>query len=183
MGINIKNLIEDYNKEQENSEQSSSFKVKINDVEYEVHVKFYLPYRDRVQLVQDLVNYVFDDKYINAVKKDYYWIILFVKYYTDIEISDEDIENVNYEMVDVIVNTDIYKSILEHVDEKQISDLQSLIYETLDDIEKYNSSARGIMESISKDYSQVKFDADAIAKELGDSANFDLVRETLAKLS
>jgi len=56
------------------------------------------------------------------------------------------------------------------------------INKTVDAVYTYNNSVLGILEAVSKDYSNLDFDATQIQKKMADPENLKLVRDVLTKL-
>ena len=64
-----------------------------------------------------------------------------------------------------------------------IDTLQDLAFSAIDYIDKYSNSARGIMESIASDYSNVAAEVDEVAKTINDPDSLKFVKDFLAKVN
>lgn len=144
----------------------------------EVEVKQYLPVNDKLELISRVINGSADENnFANPIKTRVFTIIEVLKAYTNIEFPEIEIQ----ELYDLVASTGIVTSIIE----QNIPEYYQLVMDIQESQEayyKYRNSAFGIMESISRDYSNLNVDAEDLQKKIADPQNLELLKEVLTKL-
>jgi hypothetical protein len=74
------------------------------------------------------------------------------------------------------------KEILNAVPVDEYNFIKSTVQSVIEGVYKYRTSALGIMENITADYSALDFDATEIQQKIGDPNNLELLRSILTKL-
>ena len=64
----------------------------------------------------------------------------------------------------------------------ELEKVYDILMETVKAIYTYNNSVMGILDNISKDYSNLNLEASEIQKKLADPNNLTLIRDVMAKL-
>ena len=180
--MKIEELYKKYS-EQPIEEDTVTCLIPIGEEKIEIKVKKKISYEDKVKLIDELIDNVLDGSFINAVKEDFYWMVLVVKYYTDIEFSDEQIAELQYHLIDFFNESGLFQQVCNVIDRNDIDTLQDLAFSAIDYIDKYSNSARGIMESIASDYSNVAAEVDEVAKTINDPDSLKFVKDFLAKVN
>jgi hypothetical protein len=158
------------------------FKLHINNIEIEV--KAYLPYEDKCKFVEEVVNNVLaesDNKFIDPMKLEFYFVLATVDYYTNISFTDKQKED-KIKLYNLIMGNKIYHQIFSVLSWKELGDLRDVIKSVLRDINHYDNSVYGIMDNIGKDYSNLHLDATAIRDKIADPDNMTLLKDVISKL-
>ena len=94
--------------------------------------------------------------------------IAYIKYFTDIEISDEDLANPG-ELADMIIHSDllgIVQRTVESYDRNEWIDISLLLDETINNIERFNASFAGTMTAMSGNATELGDQLDSIIEKL-----------------
>lgn len=150
------------------------------EVRYEV--KHYLPIKEKLELVSKIINQSVDDNgFYNPMKVKLYTVLEVVYAYTNLSFTDKMKED-PFKLYDILVSTGIFADIVAVIRENDWKEIQENVWTIIDNIYKYRNSAMGILENISKDYSNLDLDASEIQQKLADPENMQLLRDVLTKL-
>lgn len=161
---------------------NETIRLHINEVE--VEVKSYLSYEDKCKFIEEVVNNVLseaDNKFINYMKVDFYFVLALVKYYTNISFTDKQKED-KEKLYNLIVGNRFDKQIVDVLEWEEYGPLQNYINAILKDINHYDNSVYGIMDNLGKDYNNLNLDATTIRDKIADPENMTLLKEVISKL-
>lgn len=145
-----------------------------------IEVKQYLPIKDKIKLVENIVNNCKDEEvFWNPIKVDLWTKIEIFSAYTNITITEKQKEDY-YKLYDLIAP--IYNQIKNVIPQSEIDFIDSTVYNTMDSVYKYKNSALGILNVINENYNALQFDTQEIEKTLGNSENFSFVKEIMDKM-
>lgn len=146
-----------------------------------VEVKSYLPIEEKIELIGNVINNSVDENnFYNPIRVKIFLTLETMYYYTNINFTDKMKEN-PFKLYDLIVSTGLYEKVLMLIG-NEMTIIAETVWETIDSIYSYRNSVMGILDTISTDYSNLKFDASEIQKELSDPENMSLLRAVLDKL-
>lgn len=150
------------------------------EVHYEV--KHYLPIKEKLELVSNIINQSVDDNgFYNPMKVKLYMVLEIVYAYTNLSFTDKMKED-PFKLYDILVSTGIFTDVIDVIREKDWSEIQENTWATIENIYKYRNSVMGILDNVVNDYSNLNLDASEIQKKLADPDNMALLRDVLAKL-
>ena len=150
--------------------------------EQTIEIKQYLPFEDKLHLIEHIVNNSLDDKgYINPCRCDFFEKLEIFYAYTNINFTDKQKED-EAKLFDLLVGSGLMSQVLKLIPEEELEMIDDSVCELIASIYEYRNSARGIMEMITSDYSNLELDADKLQKSIGDPDNLKLLREVLEKL-
>lgn len=150
------------------------------EIKYEV--KHYLPLKEKMDLVSNIINQSTDDfGFYNPMRVKLYTVLEVVYAYTNLSFTDKMKED-QFKLYDILISTGIFTDVINAICEKDWSDIQENVWETIESIYSYKNSVLGILESVRDDYSSVSFDVDALQGELSNPENVQLLRDVLNKL-
>ena len=151
--------------------------------EYEIEVEQYLPLEDKVNLITAVIDQAGngEEGFFNIVKLDTYYKIEIIKAYTNISFTDKQLEDTP-KLFDAIVLNDVWSFVEDKIPQVEREYIWDNILNLAREITNYNSSALGILKSISTDYSNLKLEATDIQKEINNPDALGLLREILTKL-
>ena len=101
--------------------------------------------------------------------------------YTNISFTEKQKEDIP-KLYDLLEENGVIKDIISQIPEDEYNFIIDGINKTVDAVYTYNNSVLGILEAVSKDYSNLDFDATQIQKKMADPENLKLVRDVLTKL-
>jgi hypothetical protein len=85
-------------------------------------------------------------------------------------------------LYDLFIGNGIDIDILRAIPKSELESIFDITEKTVESIVQYKNSAVGILETISQDYSNLKFDATELQKKIGDPENLAFLKEVLTKL-
>lgn len=104
-----------------------------------ISVKTYLPIEDKITLIQLVAQQSIEDGIFMPVKVDMYMGVYMIFFYSDLEFTDEEKENVP-QLFDEMFTSGLYNAIIAAIPVTEVK----LLYDNLDKyiykVEKYNSS-------------------------------------------
>lgn len=154
--------------------------LKHNGIEFEV--KQYLPIEEKLELISKVISNSADkNNFYNAPKGHVFTVLGFVEYYTNINFTEKQLENPQ-KLYDLIVGNGLDVLILNAIPVKEVMFIENNIEKAAKGFYNYKNSVLGILETINQDYSNLKFDAAELQKNIADPNNLELLRSILAKL-
>ena len=148
----------------------------------EIEVKQYLPIDDKLAMIAAILNSSIDDNgYYNPAKIYVYTIINMLDYYTNINFTDKQKEDIS-KTYDLVASSGLSSAIFTAISPYEYKQIQGWIRELVDSIYTYKNSIVGMMELIKDDYSNIELDAEKIQETLGDKENLTLLRDVMEKL-
>ena len=154
--------------------------VKGEEISYEV--KKYLPITDKLDLVTNIVNYSVDDNgYYNEGKVRVYFVLEVIDAYTNLSFTEKQQED-PCKLYDLIVGNGLWTAVWDIIPEEEKEYLETCLAKTIKSIYDYKNSILGILDTVTKDYSNMQLDASNIKDALADPNNLSLLRDVLTKL-
>lgn len=147
---------------------------KIND-DITLNVKQFLPTEDKVKFIEFVVNGALDEETgcFSPIRTEVYYEIALCRFYADIEFSEEDLEHITT-VCDILETNHVIDSIERCLYLDEINYMRDLVDKTVEDIARYNSSAAGIIRSMSTDASGL---GDQITEILGQIKNAEGIEQ------
>lgn len=147
----------------------------------DIEIKTYLPIEETLKMVEDVINNSADsNRFYNPGKIDVAFAVSTIKYYTNIKLTEEDLETLTT-LYDKIIASGLYGSIKEIIEDELIY-VRDLVNKTIESIYSYQNSALGILSTINQDYESIKIDTEKITEGLGDQENFRFLKDVMTKL-
>lgn len=145
-------------------------------------VKTYLPLKDKIELVQSVVNQSIDENgFYNPMRVDLFLTLEFIYAYTNLNFTDKMRED-PFKLYDLLVSTNIINEVIKATDEREYEKIKNDVYSVIENIYKYRNSVLGILDTVKNDYSDLNLNATDIQEKLSDPNNMQLLREVLSKL-
>ena len=148
-----------------------------------IEVLQYLPVKQKIDLITNTINSstVEDVNYYNPITLSVLEQLNLVFYYTNINFTDKQKEDL-MGLFDKLSSSGLMQEIFAAIPNDEIDTIHEYLESTVGAIYQYNQSALGILDSISQDYSDLKFDTDELYEKLADKNNLTVVRDVLTKL-
>ena len=148
----------------------------------EILVKQYLPINTLVQLLNEVVNYAFDiDGFISPIRYEIYGKVLIIKYFTNINITDAMIQNID-KTYDQLYLNNIINQVMDNINEDYKNFMMDLLDSTAKKIQEYNTSFVGWIRTQANDKAITEMNLNGILEELKNNENFDVLKEVVDKL-
>lgn len=130
--------------------QKQTSQLKINE-ESIIEVKNYLSILDKIALVQYVVDNALDEYTgcFSPARVEIYFSIGICKYYTGISFTEKQLNQDIAKTYDLLEENHIIDMILSVIPEVELNFIQDLVKDTIADVARYNSSAAGIIQSMS----------------------------------
>lgn len=148
----------------------------------QIEIKQYLPVNDKLDLIARVINGAHDqNNFPNPIKIEVIGTLEMIMAYTNISFTEKQKEDIP-KLYDLLEENGVIKDIISQIPEDEYNFIIDGINKTVDAVYTYNNSVLGILEAVSKDYSNLDFDATQIQKKMADPENLKLVRDVLTKL-
>lgn len=167
----------------------SKLGLKVNDQvdnivfgENTIEVKRYLPLKDKIELVEKIINETVDDKgYYNPIQLEAFKVIEVTAAYTNLSFTEKQREDA-YKLYDQLVSTGFWGVVWESIGEMERTYIDGKLAKIIDNIYQYRNSAMGVLENLNMDYDKLNADAKDIEASLQNKENLTLVRDVLTKM-
>lgn len=147
-----------------------------------ITVKQYLPIQEKLALISRVINAAADEyNFTNSVKLDMFLALEIVFTYTNISFTEKQKEDIA-KLFDLLDENKFFDKVIELIPEEEYSTLWEGVVELSESIYAYQTSVLGILDTVSKDYKDLNFDATEIQKKLADPENMELLKSVLTKL-
>lgn len=153
--------------------------IKFNDIEIEV--KQYLPVNDKLALISNVINNSHSTNFANPVLIEVMGSLEIIYAYTNINFTDKQKED-PMKLYDLLNSSGLIDAIVSAVPQVEYETIIDGISDTIEAVYAYENSAMGILNTISKDYSNLELDATKISEKLSDEKNLGLLKEVVTKL-
>ena len=148
----------------------------------QIEIKQYLPVNEKLDLIARVINGAHDqNNFPNPIKIEVIGTLEMIMAYTNISFTEKQKEDIP-KLYDLLEENGVIKDIISQIPEDEYNFIIDGINKTVDAVYTYNNSVLGILEAVSKDYSNLDFDATQIQKKMADSENLKLVKDVLTKL-
>ena len=150
------------------------------EIKYEV--KYYLPFKEKLELVSNIINKSIDDNgFYNPMRVKMNMALEITYAYTNLSFTEKMKED-PFKLYDILISTGIFTDIVNAICEKDWTEIQDNVWATIKNIYEYRNSVMGILENISSDYSGLSLEAAEIQKQLNEGNGVEFLKEVMAKL-
>jgi hypothetical protein len=87
-----------------------------------------------------------------------------------------------FKLYDVVLSSGLYDKILEAMPTEEFDRIDVSAHATIRNMYNYKNSAKGIVESITADYSNLNFDVMELQKSMSNPDNLTLLKDVMDKL-
>lgn len=146
-----------------------------------IEVKQYLPIEDKLSLITEVINNSQQEgiNYINWPQVYMFITLGIIEYYTNIDLNGED----SFEAYDALMGIDnLVDKVYSHIPQAEIEDIRESVKEMIVEIKHYSTSALGVLDIISQDYSNTKFNVEELAAKLQNREAVRFLEEVMTKL-
>lgn len=134
--------------------------------DYDIEVNRYLPFKEKTELVSNIINYSVDDNgFYNPLRVKLYMALEVVYAYTNLSFTPKMKED-PFKLYDTLVSSGLFEQIIHEIDPSDWAAIQKDVWDTIKNIYDYRNSAMGILEMISTDYSNLQLNAEDITDKL-----------------
>ena len=150
--------------------------------EQDIEVKQYLPINEKLELISSVINSAADENnFSNPVKENVFLTLEILYHYTNINFTDKQKED-PVKLYDLVVSSGLVNKVTDLIPEEELDEVINGVAQSVKAIYTYRNSVLGILESISKDYSNLDLDATEIQEKLADPENMAFLKQVLTKL-
>lgn len=147
-----------------------------------VEVKTYIPIQEKLDLIAAVINQSQDNNnFMNPVKVEAFLQLEFIFRCTNVNFTDKQKEDIT-KLYDLLKSNGFIDKVIDFFGRDNYIELKQDVLDSCDNVYKYRNSVYGILDAISKDYSELDLDASKIAAEIGDPNSLQLIKEVLSKM-
>lgn len=147
-----------------------------------VEVKQYLPIEEKLAVISNIINNSIDDNdFYNPVRLEIFTTLEILYAYTNFNITPKMKED-PFKLYDVVLSSGLYDKILEAMPTEEFDRIDVSAHATIRNMYNYKNSAKGIVESITADYSNLNFDVMELQKSMSNPDNLTLLKDVMDKL-
>ena len=162
-------------------------KMTITSQKYKIKVKQYLPLEEKFKIINEVAQLVIDERdFVNLLNLRVWTDLTLIRHYTDIDLEEqfnsEEIEKECKEVYDLFFVNKVFDDAFNVIPASEFAQINEMIANTVHEFYKYRNSIKGILESVSADYSNLDLDATEIQKKLNDPENVGFLKEVMNKL-
>ena len=148
-----------------------------------IEIKEYLPIQEKLNLIGRIVNQSLDDNnFANPARLEIFTTLELMYVYTNINFTDKQKEDF-LGLYDLLISSGLWEIIVKKLYE--LGEFQ-IISETtqaiINEVYKYKTSALGILQAVSEDYSNLDLDADKIKEKISNKENVEFLKEVIDKM-
>ena len=135
-----------------------------------ISVRSWLPTATKIEFIQFVIGHAMNPDHgtFSPAVVDCFETIAYIKYFTDIEFSDEDLSNPS-QLADEIIHSDLLqeiKGIVEFQDSHEWNEISLLLLDTISAVERFNTSFAGTMTAMSGNATELGDQLDSIMEKL-----------------
>ncbi len=157
----------------------------INTIDFNgqtIEIKQYLPVNDKLELISWIINQSADElKFYNVGKLDIFKHVGLIKYYTNIEITDDELQDPAH-IYDCLVSSGLINEVKVAIPDEEILWIDDVLNDTVISIYKYQNSAMGLLDIMTTDYKDLNFDIEQLQKNISNPENLTLLKDVMTKL-
>ena len=147
-----------------------------------IEVKTYIPIQEKLNLIAAVINQSQDNNnFMNPVKVEAFLQLEFIFRCTNVNFTDKQKEDIT-KLYDLLKSNSFIDKVIDFFGRDNYIELKQDVLDSCDNVYKYRNSVYGILDAISKDYSELDLDASKIAAEIGDPNSLQLIKEVLSKM-
>lgn len=147
-----------------------------------IEVKQYLPIQDKLALISRVINQASDEyNFANSVKLDLFLSLEIMYQYTNINFTEKQKED-PAKLYDLLEENGFIDTVIGLIPHAEYSTLYDGVLEISKNIYAYQTSVLGILDTISRDYDNLKLDSEDIVEELTNPEQLSLVKKVIDKL-
>ena len=135
-----------------------------------ISVWSWLPTATKIEFIQFVIGHAMNPDHgtFSPAVVDCFETIAYIKYFTDIEFSDEDLSNPS-QLADEIIHSGLLqeiKGIVEFQDSHEWNEISLLLLDTISAVERFNASFAGTMTAMSGNATELGDQLDSIMEKL-----------------
>jgi hypothetical protein len=150
--------------------------------EQKIEVKQYLSIQDKLKMITEILGLTADEnRFYNVGRLKVFKTLKILEYYTNLSITGKQKEDPT-KLYDELMVSNFFDAVENLIPGIELNEINDILYDTIDQVYKYQNSAYGIMEAMSQDYNNLDLDASELQKKIADPENLQLLKEVLTKM-
>lgn len=167
----------------------SKLNIKVNEEieticwnDFSIEVRKYLPIKDKAEMISRIINNSNDsNEFYNPMRVDMFLKLEIIFNYTNINFTEKQKENVN-KLYDTIISSGLYDLIIKAIPEAELHYIQKTVYAVIENIYKYKNSAVGILDTITNNYDNTKFDIENLQEQIANPETLKFLKDIMTHL-
>lgn len=146
-------------------------------IKYEIRT--YLPIEEKMNMISNIINQSLNDNgFCNPMAVNLYLTLETIYYYTNFSFTEKQKEN-PLKLYDIIINKGLFQEVINTINPIEWEEIQKNLWDTINNIYKYNNSAAGVLETIIQNYSNMNLDISELTNKLTDNESLSTLKELL----
>lgn len=164
------------------NEDIKTFDYKVGDETLTIEVKQYLPFEDKIKILEKVINMSADEMHFyNTSKLNMFLDLEIAEKYTNLTFTDSTKEKF-IKLYDELTSSGLMTQIYDAMATSELNWLKTNLMETVKSIYQYNNSIYGIMNMITTDYSELGGELAEMQEKISNPKNLGLLKDVLTKL-
>jgi len=149
--------------------------------EQKIEVKQYLSIQDKLKMITEILGLAADDnRFYNIGRLKVFKTLKMLEYYTNLSITEKQKED-PVKLYDELIVSNFFSEIENLIPDNEINEINDILYDTVEQVYKYQNSAYGIMEAVSTDYKTLDFDIERLKNNLETKEGIEFLNTILTK--
>lgn len=164
------------------NEDIKTFDYKVGDETLTIEVKQYLPFEDKIKILEKVINMSADEMHFyNTSKLNMFLDLEIAEKYTNLTFTDSAKEKF-IKLYDELTSSGLMAQIYDAMASSELNWLETNLMETVKSIYQYNNSIYGIINMITTDYSELGGELAEMQEKISNPKNLGLLKDVLTKL-
>ena len=148
-----------------------------------IQIKEYLPIEDKISVIERIVNQSLDDNnFANPARIMINTTLEIMFAYTNINFTEKQKED-RLGLYDLLVSSGLWEQVEDRLAEiGELKIINKTVNDVIDEVYRYKTSALGILQTISEDYSNLNLDAESIKEKLANKEGVEFLANVMQKM-
>ena len=166
-----------------NDEKIEKYVVGKNGENIAYEICKYLPIEKKMNMISNVINASLNDSgFCNPLAVNLHLVLEVVYNYTNFSFTEKQKENL-LKLYDIIIDKGIFQEIINTINSNEWEEIQKNLWDTINNIYKYNNSAAGVLETIIQNYSNTDLDISELTSKLTNNESLSTLKELLPFIS
>lgn len=135
--------------------------------EQNIEVKQYIPLQEKIEIAGLVTSASTGELGINPIQRDVLTKFYIIDYYTNINFTEKQREDIQ-KTYDLLEINDIINKVMNAIPSNEIDNIMSWIFVCSQNYENYRNSVRGLLEDVTQKYANTELDIEKLVEQIKD---------------